>query len=56
MFKKSINTAEYSAKDLCAVAAKMNAVVAAGMDTYLFFKHEETPEGALHAEELLRGL
>ena len=46
----------YSAKDLCAVAAKMNAVVAAGMDTYLFFKHEETPEGALHAEELLRGL
>ena len=27
-------------------------VLAQGKDLYLFFKHEETPDGALYAEEL----
>ena len=29
-------------------------LVGAGKDLYLMFKHEESPEGALHAEMVLR--
>jgi hypothetical protein len=30
--------------------------VAAGRDVFAYFKHEETPEGALFAVELLRAI
>jgi hypothetical protein len=30
--------------------------VAAGRDVFAYFKHEETPEGALYAVDLLRAL
>lgn len=44
---------EYTAEDLRAVRAKADELLAAGKDLFLFFKHEEEPEGALYAESLL---
>jgi uncharacterized protein YecE (DUF72 family) len=36
------------------IAVRAKEQLAAGRDTYVFFKHEETPAGALYAEELLK--
>jgi uncharacterized protein YecE (DUF72 family) len=46
----------YTEEDRTLIAAKLSELMAEGRDTYVFFKHEETPEGALHAEALLRQL
>jgi len=35
------------------IAAGAKRMLADGNDVFLFFKHEDTPEGALHAEEIL---
>jgi uncharacterized protein YecE (DUF72 family) len=43
---------EYSAKERKALAGKVAGRGKRG-DVYVFFKHEDTPEGALHAEKLL---
>jgi uncharacterized protein YecE (DUF72 family) len=43
---------EYSAKERKALAGKVAGRGKRG-DAYVFFKHEDTPEGALHAEKLL---
>jgi uncharacterized protein YecE (DUF72 family) len=45
---------EYTEADVDAIAAGARELLAAGRDLYLMFKHEETPEGALNAERLLR--
>jgi len=45
---------EYSSEDRQALAAKAGAMVGQGRDVFVYFKHEDTPEGALYAEELLR--
>ncbi|MBL8293808.1 MAG: DUF72 domain-containing protein [Bryobacterales bacterium] len=45
---------EYSAEDRAAIAAKAATLVKDGKDVYVFFKHEESPDGALYAEELLQ--
>ena len=45
---------EYSPEDLDSIAARARELLATGRDLYLMFKHEETPEGALNAERLLR--
>jgi len=45
---------EYSADDRKEIAERVQQVLEAGRDAYVFFKHEETPAGALYAEELLR--
>jgi uncharacterized protein YecE (DUF72 family) len=45
---------EYSEADVAAIAARSRELSTAGRDLYLMFKHEETPEGALHAETVLR--
>jgi uncharacterized protein YecE (DUF72 family) len=45
---------EYSEKDVETFAARAKELLATGRDLYLMFKHEETPEGALNAEMLLR--
>ncbi|HTW45330.1 MAG TPA: DUF72 domain-containing protein [Acidobacteriaceae bacterium] len=50
-FRKS----EYSAKDLAAVRSKLQTRAAAG-DAFAYFKHEETPIGALRAVSVLEGL
>jgi uncharacterized protein YecE (DUF72 family) len=45
---------EYTAEDVAGIAARARELLAAGRDLYLMFKHEESPEGALNAELLLR--
>ncbi len=45
---------EYSPEDREEIAGRVGQLLAQGRDTYVFFKHEDTPAGALYAEELLR--
>lgn len=45
---------DYTEADIDAFAARSRELLATGRDLYLMFKHEETPEGALNAEALLR--
>ena len=46
---------EYSQADVEGIASRSKELLAAGRDLYLMFKHEETPDGALNAETVLRG-
>jgi|SRR5579864_2904175 len=43
---------EYSEEERKCIAERARELLQQGKDLYLFFKHEETPEGALYAEEL----
>ena len=43
---------EYSAKEHKALEQRIAKLTSAG-DVFVYFKHEDTPEGALHAEKLL---
>jgi len=45
---------EYSEEDLREIGDRAEQLMQQGLDVYLFFKHEETPAGALYAEQLLR--
>jgi uncharacterized protein YecE (DUF72 family) len=45
---------DYTAEDIDAIAGRARELLARGKDLFLMFKHEETPDGALHAEEVLR--
>jgi len=45
---------EYSAADLAEIESQCLELLGAGKDLFVFFKHEDTPEGALYAEDLLR--
>jgi uncharacterized protein YecE (DUF72 family) len=45
---------DYSAAEVDAIAARARQSLARGKDVYLIFKHEDTPEGALHAERVLQ--
>ncbi|HEV2689427.1 MAG TPA: DUF72 domain-containing protein [Bryobacteraceae bacterium] len=45
---------EYSAEDRKEIAGRVEQLLNRGQDVYVFFKHEETPAGALYAEELLK--
>jgi uncharacterized protein YecE (DUF72 family) len=47
---------EYTPADRKEVSKRVREQLAAGLDTYVFFKHEETPAGALYAEELLKAI
>jgi len=44
----------YSPEERAQVSERVNGLVTGGRDVFVFFKHEDTPEGALHAEALLR--
>jgi uncharacterized protein YecE (DUF72 family) len=44
---------EYSTDELGAIASKAARFLEAGLNVYALFKHEETPAGALFAEQLL---
>lgn len=46
---------EYSPEERRAIADTVRAHLAAGRDAFVFFKHEESPEGALYAAELMQG-
>jgi uncharacterized protein YecE (DUF72 family) len=45
---------EYTPDDLAEIEARCVALLDSGRNLFVFFKHEDTPEGALHAEDLLR--
>jgi uncharacterized protein YecE (DUF72 family) len=45
---------EYMPEDVAAIGARAQELLAAGRDLFVMFKHEETPEGALNAETLLK--
>jgi len=47
---------EYSPEDRKDIAERAGELLNAGRDAYVFFKHEDTPAGALYAEELLKKL
>lgn len=47
---------EYSAEQRRELAQKLSTKIGEGMDVFAYFKHEETPAGALYAEELLQAL
>jgi len=49
-----LRKSEYTVEERAAIKARAGELVARGLDVYAFFKHEESPEGALYAEELLR--
>lgn len=47
---------DYSAQERAEVAERVRGMLAAGRDVYVFFKHEDTPAGAVYAEELLKSV
>ena len=51
-----LRKSEYSEEERKLIAERARELLSQGKDLYLFFKHEETPEGALYAEELAASL
>ena len=47
---------EYPPEELQAISEKVGGLLAEGKDVFVFFKHEETPEGALYAEHILKAV
>ncbi len=45
----------YTAEERKAMVARMQEHLSAGRDVFAYFKHEETPEGALYAVDVLEG-
>jgi len=45
---------DYTPEERQAMVARIREHLAAGRDVFAYFKHEETPEGALYAVEVLR--
>jgi uncharacterized protein YecE (DUF72 family) len=46
---------DYSPEERAEIASKAHDLLATGRDVFVFFKHEETPAGALYAEQLIAG-
>lgn len=51
---RRLRKTEYSPDALAAIEQQTREQIASGRDVFAFFKHEEDPQGALYAEELLR--
>ncbi|MGH9662927.1 MAG: DUF72 domain-containing protein [Bryobacteraceae bacterium] len=49
-----LRKADYSVEDRAEIRDKTHRLLADGKDTFVYFKHEETPAGARYAEELLQ--
>jgi uncharacterized protein YecE (DUF72 family) len=47
---------DYSPEERVAIAERVRGMLAADRDVYVFFKHEDTPAGAVYAEELLKAI
>lgn len=45
---------DYSVDERAEIAQRVKSLLAENLDAYVFFKHEDTPAGALYAEELLK--
>jgi len=48
--------AEYSAEERKQISKRIEEHKSAGRDVHIYFKHEDTPDGALYAEELMKHL
>jgi len=46
----------YTAEERKAMVARIREHLAEGRDVFAYFKHEETPEGALYAVDVLKGV
>jgi uncharacterized protein YecE (DUF72 family) len=44
---------EYTAADLAGIRARCDGLLSGGKEVYVFFKHEDEPDGALYAQSLL---
>jgi uncharacterized protein YecE (DUF72 family) len=44
----------YSPEEIREIAARTQGLLAGGKDLFIYFKHEETPDGAFYAEQLRR--
>ncbi len=49
-----LRKSEYSPEDRQEIAARVRGLLDQGRDVYVFFKHEDDPDGALYAMELLQ--
>ena len=47
---------DYSVEERAEVAERVRGMLAGDRDVYVFFKHEDTPAGAVYAEELLKAV
>ncbi len=47
---------DYSPEERAEIADRVRRLLADGRDVYCFFKHEDTPAGAVYAEELLKAI
>lgn len=45
---------DYSTVERHDIVTRVQSLLAAGRDVFVFFKHEDTPAGALYAEELIK--
>ena len=45
---------DYSEDDRSEIARRATEILSGGRDLFVYFKHEDTPEGALYAQELLQ--
>jgi uncharacterized protein YecE (DUF72 family) len=45
---------DYSPEDRAEISQRARRLLDSGRDVYAFFKHEETPAGAIYAEELIK--
>ena len=45
---------DYSPEERAEIANRVRGMLSGGRDVYVFFKHEDTPAGAVYAEELLK--
>jgi uncharacterized protein YecE (DUF72 family) len=45
---------DYSTEERVEIAKRVERLIGEGRDVFVFFKHEDTPAGALYAEELLK--
>lgn len=48
-----LRKADYPPSERKAISSAVNKQLEQGKDVFVFFKHEDTPDGALYAEELL---
>jgi uncharacterized protein YecE (DUF72 family) len=50
-----LRKADYTSEERAEIKERVAQMLAGGRDVYVFFKHEDTPAGALYAEALLKG-
>ncbi len=51
-----LRKSDYTPEERAEIAERVTGLHSTGRDVFLYFKHEDSPEGALYAEEVLRNL